>query len=84
MSIKDQGFEYYQGQRYPAELMIKDTTENITSASYLDSLLSIARNGQLHISIIHKRDDFSFQIINIPFLSSNIPSSPAYGVLFRS
>ena len=27
-----------------------------------------------------KRDDFSFPIVNFPFLSSNIPSSPAYGV----
>ena len=29
---------------------------------------------------IHKRDDFNFHITNFPFLSSNIPSSPAYGV----
>ena len=28
-----------------------------------------------------KRDDFNFHITNFPFLSSNIPSSPAYGVL---
>ena len=27
-----------------------------------------------------KRDDFNFQIVNFPFLSSNIPESPAYGV----
>jgi len=27
-----------------------------------------------------KRDDFNFNIVNFPFLSSNIPSSPAYGV----
>ena len=27
-----------------------------------------------------KRDDFNFHITNFPFLSSNIPSSPAYGV----
>ena len=26
------------------------------------------------------RDDFNFHITNFPFLSSNIPSSPAYGV----
>ena len=30
---------------YPAELDIMDTTEIITSASYLDLLLSIARDG---------------------------------------
>ena len=34
----------------------------------------------LHTSIYDKRDDFNFHITNFPFLSSNIPSSPAYGV----
>ena len=42
--------------------------------------LSIGRDGQLHTSIYDKRDDFNFHITNFPFLSSNIPSSPAYGV----
>ena len=32
---------------FPAELEIKDTTESITSAPYLDLLLSIGRDGQL-------------------------------------
>ena len=27
-----------------------------------------------------KRDDFNFPVVNFPFLSSNIPSAPAYGV----
>ena len=65
---------------YPAELEIKDTTESTTSASYLDLLLSIGRDGQLHTSIYDKRDDFSFHITNFSFLSSYILSSPAYGV----
>ena len=65
---------------YSAELEIKDTTESITSASYLDLLLSIVRDGQLHTSIYDKRDDYNFHITNWPFPSSNIPSSPAYGV----
>ena len=30
-------------------------------------------------SIYDKRDDFNFHITNFPFLSSNIPSLPAYG-----
>ena len=62
---------------YPVELEIKDTTERHTSALYLDLLMSI---GQLHTSIYDKRDDFNFHITNFPFLSSNIPTSPAYGV----
>ena len=64
---------------YPAELEIKDTIESTTSAFYLDLLLSIWRDGQLHTSIYDK-PDFNFHITYFPFLSSNIPSSPAYGV----
>ena len=67
---------------YPAKLEIKDTTETTTSASYLDLLLSIWRDGQLHTSIYDKRDDLNFHIPNFPFLSSNIQSSPVYGVLY--
>ena len=52
---------------YPTELEIKNTTESNTSASYLDLLLSICRDGQLRNSIYDKRDDFDFHITN--FLS---------------
>ena len=48
LSINNPEFENYLGQMYPAELEIKDTTESTTSASYLDLLLSIGRDGQLH------------------------------------
>ena len=80
LSINNPDFENYLSQMYPPELEIKDTTERNTSASYLDLLLSIGRDGQLHTSLYDKRDDFNFHITNFPFLSSNIPSSPAYGV----
>ena len=80
LSINNPDFENYLGQMYPAELEIKDTTESNTSASYLDLLLSIESYGQLRTSLYDKRDDFNFHITNFPFLSSNIPSSPAYGV----
>ena len=57
---------------------IKDTTEPITSASYLDCYLCID-NGKLITRLYDKRDDFNFPIVNFPFLSRNIPSAPAYG-----
>ena len=60
---------------YPPELEIKDT-----SAFYLNLLLSIRRDGQRHTSIYGKLDDFNFHITKFPFLSSNIHSSPTYGV----
>ena len=80
LSINNPDFENYLGQMYPAELDIKDTTESNISSSYLDFLLSIESDGQLRISLYDKRDDFNFHITNFPFLSSNIPSSPTYGV----
>ena len=80
LSINNPDFENYLGQMYPPELELKDTTESNTSASYLDLLLSIGRDGQLRTSLYDKRDDFNFHITNFPFLSRNIPSSPAYGV----
>ena len=84
LSINNPDFENYLGQMYPAELEIKDTKESNTSASYLGLLLSIESDGQLRTSLYDKRDDFNFHITNFPFLSSNIPSSPAYGVLSHS
>ena len=47
---------------YPVEREIKDMTESITFASYVNSLLSIGRGGQLHTSIYDKRDDNNFRI----------------------
>ena len=80
LSINNPDFENYLDQMYPPELEIKDTTERNTSASYLDLLLSIGRIGQLRTSLYEKCDDFNFHITNFPFLSSNILSSPAFGV----
>ena len=82
LSINNPDFKNYLGQMYPAELQIKGTTEsNVnTSASYLDLLLSIESDGQLRTSLYDKRDDFNIHITNFPVLSSNIPSSLAYGV----
>ena len=85
LSINNPEFDHYLGQMYPVELEIKYTTESNTSASYLDLLLSVGRDGQLHTSIYDKRNDFNFHITNFPFLSSNLfqPRQPMAS-LFRS
>ena len=54
-------------QQYEVSLSRRDKGRDLT-------------DGQLHTSIYDKRDDFNFHITNFPFLGSNIPSSPAYGV----
>ena len=43
LSINNPDFENFLGQIYSSELEIKDTTENNTSASYFNLLLSISR-----------------------------------------
>lgn len=42
--------------------------------------LAFQRYSLLITEIYGKRDDFIFAMVNIPFLSSNIPSTPDYGV----
>ena len=64
---------------YPDELKLKKTTESSTTLSYLDIKVGIV-NGKYSTEVYDKRDDFNFNIVNFPFLCSNIPSGPAYGV----
>ena len=47
--------------------------------SYLDILISICGNNYV-TEVYDKRDNFSFEIINFRFMSSNIPANPTYGV----
>ena len=79
LSMNNDAFHNHLHSIYPPELEIKETTESPTSASYLDLLLSVS-NGILSTKLYDKRDDFNFRIVNFPFISSNIPESPAYGV----
>ena len=65
---------------YPIELEIKETTDTVKSASYLDLHLEIDNEGQFKTKLYDKRDDFSFPIVNFLFLTSNIPAAHAYGV----
>ena len=53
---------------YPIDLEMKDTTDTARSASYLDLLLKIDREGWLRTKLYDKRCDFIFPIVNIPFI----------------
>ena len=82
MSIHNPKFGDYIDFIYPVELEIKDTTDADHHASYLDLLMKYDNNyfHRLQVKLYDKRDDFNSNIVNFPFLSSNIPQSPAYGV----
>ena len=80
LSINNPKFGNYIDDIYPAELEIKDKTDADHRASYLDLDLSYDRDKRLQVKLYDKRYGFTFNIVNFPFLSSNIPQSPAYGV----
>ncbi|KAK3102689.1 hypothetical protein FSP39_013152 [Pinctada imbricata] len=80
LSINNSKFADYLSSIYPSELEVKETIETNNSPSYLDIMLSYDTDGHMNTSLYDKRDYFNFSITNFPFLSSNIPSSPAYGV----
>jgi hypothetical protein len=59
---------------------IKDITDTATSASYLHIHIEIEGECRLITKLDHKRDYLNFVILNFPFICSNIPAEPAYGV----
>ena len=64
---------------YPQELVLNRTTESDVHVAYLDINISIKHN-YFTTNVFDKRDNFNFKIVNFPFLNSNIPNNPAYGV----
>jgi hypothetical protein len=80
LSINNKHFHSYVDSIYPNELEIKGTSGCSASASYLDVLLKLDINGKMMTQLYDKRDDFNFSIVNFPYLCSNIPASPAYGM----
>ena len=61
------------------ELTLKRTTESCTVVSYLDICIHMM-NNRFVTTVYDKRDSFDFHIVNFPFLDSNIPTKPAYGI----
>ena len=50
----------------------------VYSDEYVTLLLDM--DGRLNTKVYDKRDDSNFPIVNFPFLNSDIPAAPAYGV----
>ena len=65
---------------YPRELTISEATESTSVASYLDLLFTPDKRNNITTKLYDKRDAFGFHTVNFPFMPSNIPSAPAYGV----
>jgi hypothetical protein len=80
LSLNNSRFGNFVNRIYLIEIEIKDTIDTDRSASYLDLHFEIDSEGRLPTRLYHKRDDFIFLIVNFPFISSNLPVAPAYGV----
>ena len=64
----------------PNEISESATRTDKGYALEVDVTFIIDSGGKLSTRLYDKRDDFDFHIVNFPFLSSNIPSGPSYGV----
>ena len=60
-------------------LTLNKTSESDTKLSYIDISISICSSKYV-TEVYYKRDAFNFNIVNFPYMSSNIPANPIYGV----
>ena len=80
ISFNNKRFKEFNSDIYPKELTISETKESTSIASYLDLIFIRDKSNNITTKLYDKHDTFGFHIVNFPFMSSNIPSAPAYGV----
>ena len=73
-------FKEFISDIYPKELTIFETTESTSVAAYLDLLFTREKGNNITTKLYDKCDSFGFHIVHLPFMLSNIPSTPAYAV----
>ena len=72
LNIDNIHFEHLVHRIYPAELQLYKANASDTEAAFLDLNLSI-HNDIVSTKIYDERDDFSFDIVNFPFLDGDVP-----------
>ena len=78
--LNNKKFLDYLKEIYPSQLTVEKAYKSDHLAAYLDLTFIIDNGGKLSTRLYDKRDDFDFHTANFPFLSSNIPSGPYYGI----
>ena len=79
LNINNVYFDNMVSQIYPSELQLNKANTSDTEAAFLDLHLSLS-NDLVSTKIYDKPDDFDFEIVNFPFLDSDVPCSASYGV----
>ena len=79
VNINNIYFDNMVSQIYPSELQLNEANTSDIYATFLGLHLSIS-SDIVSTKIYDKRDEFDFEIVNFPFLDSDVPHSPSYGV----
>ena len=80
LSLNDVGYlERVYDDIYPSEMKLNKTNTTSICCDYLDINITI-KNGKFVSKIYDKRQDFNFNVISLPHMSSNVPVGPTYGV----
>ena len=81
LNIDNIHFEHKVNTIYPAELQRNKANASDTEAAFLDLDLDLSiHNDIVSTKISDKRDDFTFDIVNFPFLDGDVLRRPSYGV----
>ena len=81
IAINDGGlFEMNFGDIYPKELELKKENVGTKESSFLDLSIKISQN-KFEGNLFDKRDAFSFSIVRMPILESNVPTNIFYSSL---
>ena len=78
ISINNRRSKQFLKDIYSEGLVVSEKSESGNAVSYLDLLIDIS-SGDHACSILDKRDAFDFHIVDVPDLSGNIPTAPAFG-----
>ena len=79
LTLNNPLFEQEIPHIYPPELLLKKTTESPDMVLFLDICVKL-KDKMFCSSVYDKKDDFSFVVAKFPYLDSNIPAKPAYGI----
>ena len=78
LNIDNIEFDQMVDRIYPTELQLNIANSSDTEAPFLDLNLCIS-NGTVSTKIYDKRDDFDFDIVNLPFMDGDVPRRTSYG-----